>query len=383
MLSMLLWVSCLALCLFPHMGNHLSAAMLLLSSGNGMKIALLAFCVYCMITSEEVSLTWNTSSLSFSFPNLGCSICILLNNLTQPQGERAESGFSPTFRPDNAVFENLEFPLGVKDGIIILLVLLCLLSAACTLCTLCTLCTMLRDREVLRVVQRGLEDEEEEEGRTEPVSTTTARPGMERRGTQNTATSTTTARPGMERRGTQNTATSTTTARPGMERRGTQNTATSTTTARPGMERRGTHSTAADITSTQPGTLGKETRSKATSTTTAQPGTGRKETRSKATSTTTAQPGMERRGAKRAVSASTQTATKPGQPKPAAAAPVQKKKSKSRPIQSVADEEVAGPSHRGEPAPVVITVTVALGGLPAVVSAQGTRRAQGTVSLWQ
>ncbi|XP_064267263.1 protein let-653-like [Passer domesticus] len=271
---------------------------------------------------------------------------------------------------------------------------------ACTLCTLYSLCTMLRDREVLRVVQRGLE--EEEEGRTEPVSTTTARPGMERRGTQNTATSTTTARPGMERRGTHSTATSTTTARPGMERRGTHSTATSTTTAQPGMERRGTHSTATSTTTAQPGMERRGTHSTATSTTTAQPGMERRGTHSTAmstttarpgmerrgthstaTSTTTARPGMERRGAKRAVSASTQTATKPGQPKPAAAAPVQKKKSKSRSIQRVADGEVAGPSHRGEPAPVVITVTVALGGLPAVVSAQATGRAQGTVSLWQ
>lgn len=179
----------LALCLFPHMGSCLSAVVLLLSSGNAMKIGLLIYCIYCMITSGEVNITWRRNSLLFTCPGLGCCICILLNNHSQPLGERAESGFSLTFRLDRAVFENFEFPLGVKDGIIVLvLVLLCLLSVACALYTLYTLCTMLRDRETPRVVQQR---HEEEEGRTESAATTSAQPAMERRGAQRAASAST------------------------------------------------------------------------------------------------------------------------------------------------------------------------------------------------
>ncbi|XP_050835678.1 uncharacterized protein LOC108962424 [Serinus canaria] len=159
-LAMLTWLSHLALSLFPHLGSSLSAALLQLSSGNGMGIALLVYFVYCMITSGEGNITWNRNSLSFTCPGLGCCISIPLNNHSQPL----------RFRLDRAVLENLEFPLGVKDGtIILLLVLLCFLSVACTPCTLYT---MPRDREGLRGAQRRLqEEEEEEEGRTESAST--------------------------------------------------------------------------------------------------------------------------------------------------------------------------------------------------------------------
>nr|XP_054484060.1 uncharacterized protein LOC129117432 [Agelaius phoeniceus] len=283
----------LALCLFPHMGSCLSAVVLLLSSGNAMKIGLLIYCIYCMITSGEVNITWNRNSLLFACPGQGCCICILLNNHSQPLGERAESGFSLTFRLDRAVFENFEFPLGVKDGIIVLvLVLLCLLSVACTLYTLYSLHTMLRDRETPRVVQQRPEEDEEEEGRTESAATTSA------------------------------------------------------------------------------------------------------------------QPAMERRGAQRAASASTQTVTQPGQPKPAAAAPVQKKESQSKCIQTETVEEVAGAPHPAEE-PELIPVSLSLDGLRGpqtneatlasdstrdrqlgslswdVAMNQGIRRSQGTLRPWQ
>lgn len=67
---------------------------------------------------------------------------------------RVENVFFQPFRPDTAVFENTEFPLDVKDVIILLLVLLCLVCAACTIYI------MIGDRTTLGVVQHLQEEDE-------------------------------------------------------------------------------------------------------------------------------------------------------------------------------------------------------------------------------
>ncbi|KAF4803643.1 hypothetical protein TURU_014369 [Turdus rufiventris] len=69
---------------------------------------------------------------------------------------------------------------------------------------------------------------------------------------------------------------------------------------------------------------------------------------SKVTGTMSMQTVTERKGSKRAVNVSTQTITEPGQPKPVVVFPVQKKKSKTKSVCIVIDEEAAGPSHLAE-----------------------------------
>ncbi|XP_053791333.1 uncharacterized protein LOC128784080 [Vidua chalybeata] len=244
-LTVLARVLHLALCLFPHMESYLSAAMLLLRPGNGVKIALLVYYACCMITSEAVNIIHNIHSVLFACPGLGCYIWVLFNNRTQPLGERVESGFFQPFRPDTAVFENIDLSLGVKDGLIFLLVLLCLLSVACSLYT------TLSHRAVLRVLRRRLEEEE----RTEPAGTTSAQPAPEGRGTQSTATGTTSAQPAPEGKGAKSRETGTTSAQPAPEGKGTQSRETGTTSAQPAPEGRGTQRavSASTQTVTEPG----------------------------------------------------------------------------------------------------------------------------------
>ncbi|XP_059726970.1 uncharacterized protein LOC132340164 isoform X1 [Haemorhous mexicanus] len=114
---------------------------------------------------------------------------------------------------------------------------------ACTPCTPCTLYTMPGDREGLRVAQQCLqeeeeEEEEEEEGRTESASTTSAQPATGRRGTKSRGTGTRSAQPAMERKGTKSRGTGTRSAQPAMERKGTKSRGTGTRSAQPATGKR-------------------------------------------------------------------------------------------------------------------------------------------------
>ncbi|RMC09637.1 hypothetical protein DUI87_13423 [Hirundo rustica rustica] len=90
--------------------------------------------------------------------------------------------------------------------------------------------------------------------------------------------------------------------------------------------------------------------------------TEEKGTKNKAIVSTSTQTVTEEKGTKGAVSISTQTVTEAEQPKPVAVAPVQKKKSKSKSVRIVTDEDVAGPSHPAEETePEIITRSLSLG----------------------
>ncbi|RMC15752.1 hypothetical protein DUI87_07956 [Hirundo rustica rustica] len=65
----------------------------------------------------------------------------------------------------------------------------------------------------------------------------------------------------------------------------------------------------------------------------------------KATVSVSTQAVTEEKETKSAISISTQTVTEAEQAKPVAVAPVQKKKSKSKSVRIMTDEDVAGPSH--------------------------------------
>ncbi|RMC15993.1 hypothetical protein DUI87_08200 [Hirundo rustica rustica] len=82
------------------------------------------------------------------------------------------------------------------------------------------------------------------------------------------------------------------------------------------------------------------------------------------TGTASTQTVTEEKATKGAISIFTQTVTEAEQPKPVTVAPVQKKKSKSKSVHIVTDEDVAGPSHPAEETePEIITRSLSLGEL--------------------
>ncbi|RMC15407.1 hypothetical protein DUI87_07598 [Hirundo rustica rustica] len=92
--------------------------------------------------------------------------------------------------------------------------------------------------------------------------------------------------------------------------------------------------------------------------------TEEKGTKNKATVSVSTQAVTEEKETKSAISISTQTVTEAEQPKPVTVAPVQKKKSKSKSVCIVTDEDVAGPSQPAEETePEIITRSLSLGEL--------------------
>ncbi|TRZ08186.1 hypothetical protein HGM15179_018921, partial [Zosterops borbonicus] len=105
----------------------------------------------------------------------------------------------------------------------------------------------------------------------------------------------------------------------------------------------------------------KGTKSKATVSSSTQTVTEEKEAKSEATVSTSMQTVTEEKGTNGAVSISTQTITEPELPKPVAAATTQKKKSRSKSVCIVTDENAAGPSHPAEETePEIITHSLSL-----------------------
>ncbi|KAL2305526.1 hypothetical protein Nmel_007517, partial [Mimus melanotis] len=108
----------------------------------------------------------------------------------------------------------------------------------------------------------------------------------------------------------------------------------------------------------------KRTKHKATVSVSTQTATEEKIAKNKATVSVTTQTVTQVKGTKSTISISTQTVTEPEQPRPAAVAPVQKKKSKSKSVCIVTDEDVAGPSRPAEETePEIITRSLSLGEL--------------------
>ncbi|RMC20950.1 hypothetical protein DUI87_01804 [Hirundo rustica rustica] len=90
--------------------------------------------------------------------------------------------------------------------------------------------------------------------------------------------------------------------------------------------------------------------------------TEEKGTKSKVTMSVSTQAVTEEKETKGAISISTQTVTEAEQPKPVTVALVQKKKSKSKSVRIVTDEDVAGPSHPAEETePEIIIRSLSLG----------------------
>ncbi|RMC21689.1 hypothetical protein DUI87_02557 [Hirundo rustica rustica] len=107
-----------------------------------------------------------------------------------------------------------------------------------------------------------------------------------------------------------------------------------------------------------------QTVTEGTGTASTQTVTEEKGTKNKATVSVSTQAVTEEKETKGAISISTQTVTEAEQPKPVAVAPVQKKKSKSKSVRIVTDEDVAGPSHPAEETePEIITRSLSLGEL--------------------
>ncbi|RMC01811.1 hypothetical protein DUI87_21619 [Hirundo rustica rustica] len=108
----------------------------------------------------------------------------------------------------------------------------------------------------------------------------------------------------------------------------------------------------------------------------------RKEPKNKATVSVSTQAVTEEKEPKAAISISTQTVTEAEQPKPVAVAPVQKKKSKSKSVRIVTDEDVAGPSHPAEETePEIITRSLSLGELREL-RREFTRQTNESILTW-
>ncbi|RMB92576.1 hypothetical protein DUI87_30885 [Hirundo rustica rustica] len=250
-----------------------------------------------------------------------------LNNRTQPLWGGVKNDFFQSFRYGTAVFKSIEFSLGAKDSIILLLVLLCLL---------CTACTMFRNQTLHGVVQRLLEEEGKRNKckTTASVSTQTV---IEETGTASMQTVT--------------------------EEKRTKNKATVSASTQTITEEKGTKNKATVSASTQTITEEKGTKNKTTVSVSTQAVTEEKETKS-------------------AISISTQTVTEAEQAKPVAVAPVQKKKSKSKSVRIMTDEDVAGPSHPAEETePEIITRSLSLGELRDL-RREFTRQTNESILTW-
>ncbi|RMC09921.1 hypothetical protein DUI87_12708 [Hirundo rustica rustica] len=110
--------------------------------------------------------------------------------------------------------------------------------------------------------------------------------------------------------------------------------------------------------------------------------TEEKGTKNKATVSVSTQAVTEEKETKAAISISTQTVTEAEQPKPVAVSPVQKKKSKSKSVRIVTDEDVAGPSHPTEETePEIITRSLSLGELRDL-RREFTRQTNESILTW-
>ncbi|RMB89024.1 hypothetical protein DUI87_34594 [Hirundo rustica rustica] len=108
----------------------------------------------------------------------------------------------------------------------------------------------------------------------------------------------------------------------------------------------------------------------------------REGTKNKATVSVSTQAVTEEKETKGAISISTQTVTEAEQPKPVAVAPVQKKKSKSKSVRIMTDEDVAGPSHPAEETePEIITRSLSLGELRDL-RREFTRQTNESILTW-
>ncbi|XP_053859968.1 uncharacterized protein LOC128822300 [Vidua macroura] len=276
-----------ALYIFPNVGNYLAVVMLMCKPGYGMRIALLIYYVYCIITSEAMNMIWNMYSILFACPNLGCYVWGLSNH-TQPLGGGVKIDFFHPFRLDTAVFENVKFPLDAKDSIMLLLVLLSLL---------CTVCNMLRNKTLHSVMQQNIHSVmqcllEEEETRSKAAVSVSI----------------------------QNATTASMLTQTVTEEEGSKSKTTVSVSMQTAME---------------------------------------EETKSEARVSMSTQTDTEEEGTESAISISTQTITKPEQPEPIVVAPVQKKKSRSKSVRIVTDEDAAGPSHPAEETePEIITRSI-------------------------
>ncbi|RMC14243.1 hypothetical protein DUI87_09334 [Hirundo rustica rustica] len=126
----------------------------------------------------------------------------------------------------------------------------------------------------------------------------------------------------------------------------------------------------------------KRTKNKATVSASTQTITEEKGTKNKATVSVSTQVVTEEKETKGAISISTQTVTEAEQPKPVAVAPVQKKKSKSKSVRIVTDEDVAGPSHSAEETePEIITRSLSLGELRDL-RREFTRQTNESILTW-
>ncbi|RMB91867.1 hypothetical protein DUI87_31729 [Hirundo rustica rustica] len=109
--------------------------------------------------------------------------------------------------------------------------------------------------------------------------------------------------------------------------------------------------------------------------------TEEKGTKTRATVSVSTQAVTEEKETKGAISTSTQTVTEAEQPKPVAVAPVQKK-SKSKSVRIVTDEDVAGPSHPAEETePEIITRSLSLGELRDL-RREFTRQTNESILTW-
>ncbi|XP_023800726.1 uncharacterized protein LOC111941755 [Cyanistes caeruleus] len=225
-----IWVLYLALYIFPHMGNYLPVVLLLLRPGNGMRIALLVYYAYGMITCEAMNTIRNIYSILFACPSLGCYIWDLLNNRTLPLVGRVESGFFQPFRSGTAVFKNIEFSLDAKDSLVLLF---------CFLCMACTMYTMLRNKALFGVVQRLLE-EEEKRTKSRATASMTTQTATEEKGTKSKATASVSTQTATEEKETKNKATASVSTQTATEEKGTKSKTTASMSTQTTTEEKGT-----------------------------------------------------------------------------------------------------------------------------------------------
>lgn len=122
----------LGLCAYPYILAILALVCIFFISGTRVIIAMLIcsmLIIYGKITSEAIRVIWDVYSLLVSAVFFGGFI----NNYTQSVGGKVGDDFSQPFTPffpfrsGMSPFENIPFPLDVKDALFFLLILLTLL----------------------------------------------------------------------------------------------------------------------------------------------------------------------------------------------------------------------------------------------------------------
>ncbi|TRZ13832.1 hypothetical protein HGM15179_013267 [Zosterops borbonicus] len=240
---------------------------------------------------------------------------------------------------------------------------------------------MLRIKTLSGVIQCVLKEEEEGK-RSKTTASSSTQTIAEEKEAKSESTVSTPTQTDTEEKGTKGKTTVSSSTQTIAEEKEAKSESTVSTSTQTDIEEKGAKGKTTVSSSTQTTGEEKEAKSEATVSSSTQTTTEEKEAKSEATVSTSMQTVTEEKGTKGAVSISTQTVTELEPPKPVAVATTQKKKSRSKSVRVVTDEDAAGPSQPAEETEIeIITRSLSLGELRDL-RREFTRQTNESILTW-